>query len=320
MRLQTTKCRGAKELVRPTWYPQKPKLVALLRGGLGNQLFIYAAARALALECDAELVFDTRTFLLDKVYRRSLALDAFACDLRLRRCPSYVYAKIWSQIRRRMPSLLEACGWQIEKPPFTYKKIDTDWSGIKVLDGLWQSERYFYRHRHQIVNDLKLKDESWIGDDGTAVEIMSEKHATFLHVRSYTDIPGKQDYSAALPARYYANALSRLKALCPGARKIFLFSDDLKWAVERIVPLASANDFEIVPVGLHEKSSQLRDFSLMRLCKHGIVANSSFSWWAGWLGEREWLRNGEIPIRIHADIRGMNDNYWPARWERVGCV
>lgn len=297
----------------------KRNLVVLLQGGLGNQCFIYAAGRALALDSDAELVFDTRTFLLDKVYRRSLSLDAFCCDLRLRQ-PSYVFAKIWSQIRQRMPSLLETCGWQIEKPPFPYKKIDTDWSGVKVLDGLWQSERYFYQHRHQIVNDFKLKDESWVANDGTAVEIMSEKQATFLHVRSYTDIPGKQDYSAALPASYYANALARLKVLCPGVRKIFLFSDDLKWAVGRIVPLASANDFEIVPVGLCEKSSQLRDFSLMRLCKHGIVANSSFSWWAGWLGEREWQEKGETPIRIHAAIRGTNDDYWPDRWETVGCV
>ena len=61
----------------------------------------------------------------------------------------------------------------------------------------------------------------------------------------------------------------------------------------------------------------LRDFMLMRLCRHGVVADSSFSWWAGWLGEQDRLARGESALRLHVDRRVMNDDYWPDRWVAV---
>jgi hypothetical protein len=115
---------------------------------------------------------------------------------------------------------------------------------------------------------------------------------------------------------YYLNALAYLKVAI-GRGMVFVFSDDIEWVkicflkywVNKFI------QFEFVPVD--GESSQIRDFTLMRICRHGIVADSSFSWWAGWLGEQERIAKGEESLRFHVNRRVMNDDFWPERWMTI---
>ena len=198
-------------------------------------------------------------------------------------------------------------------------KIDTDFSGTLKLDGYWQSEKYFYAHRNVIFRDFKLKDASWIEHDCIAAQIAADGESCFCHVRSYKDIPSMKDgQDVDKLARYYRSAAEYVRKHIP-LSKVFVFSDDLGYA-RRVLDESFAG-LQIVYVDSSTKpdgvSGLLRDFTLMRMCKHGIVANSSFSWWAGWLGEQERLAKGEKPLRVRPAERCNNDDFWPERWVAI---
>ena len=291
------------------------RVVAYLQGGLGNQCFIYAVARAAALRAGAELVLDGSYFLDDKIYRRKFALDAFS--LRTPRlCASTLKAK---RLFRRLRYVLlrdrvsRLGNYVCDRRPFKFRQLPDSWHGTLTIDGYFQSEKYFYDQREQILKDFRLRDDSWLDSDRLAQEIAKTEHSIFLHVRSYKEVPGKENGECALQLiDYYRDAIAYVNAHVPFGR-LFVFSDDIEWARHHV--LANAKQISRLPITFNDAtSSQLRDFTLMRMCKHGIVADSSFSWWAGWLGEQEVLAHGGHPIRIRVNQRVMNDDFWPDRW------
>ena len=292
------------------------KVVAYLQGGLGNQSFVYAAARALAIDAGAQLEYDGRLFRMDKVFKRRLELDQFECKLGKIKTPGWFHRKVWNLCRLKYKTLLGRN--YHDEASKCFVKLDADFTGTLKLDGYWQSEKYFYAHRDVILDDFRLKDSSWIKQDSIAATIASEVESCFCHVRSYKDIPNMKDgQDIDKMADFYRRALEFLKRRVK-FDKLFVFSDDLEYAKKALVDVAGLNvvcvDFSTKPDGV---SGLLRDFTLMRMCKHGIVANSSFSWWAGWLGEQERLAKGESPIRIHINEHCNNDDFWPERWVAV---
>ena len=130
----------------------------------------------------------------------------------------------------------------------------------------------------------------------------------------------------ALPVSFYKNAAATMcKKL--GGGKIYLFSDNLEWARESLEKSFAENGFDMVPVRGDKSllpqgkytSGFLRDFTLMRLCRHAIVPNSTFSWWAAWLMEHERKSKGESSIVIRPGMGGKvkreeGPNFWPERW------
>lgn len=296
------------------------KIVANLRGGLGNQCFIYATARALTLKTNSMLVLDDGYFLDDTIYHRSFSLEPFALM-------SIISARQTKLFSERF--LLRTLYWAFQgrlsrlgntiydKRPFRYRVLPISWHGTLTLDGYWQSEKYFYDVREQILADFTLRDVSWLKDDAVANQIAAVENSVFLHVRSYKEVPGKEGGECALRmADYYQNALARLQGEIGGGT-VFVFSDDIEWTKAKFIR-RWCEDFSKFEFCVSDgESSQLRDFTLMRMCKHGIVADSSFSWWAGWLGEQERIMKGEMPIRLRVNRRVMNDDFWPERWRAI---
>ena len=283
-------------------------ITAYLQGGLGNQSFIYAAARALALRSDAKLMLDVSSFLDDKVYHRAFALEPYQLmDNSYRLLDAPLRTRLFRRVRyvflrNHMSRIGNYC---CDRRPFKYRPLPVQWRGNLVLDGYWQSEKYFYDYRNQILADFSLRDADWIVHDPIAQKILASRNSIFLHVRSYKDIPGKEDGSRALKnILYYRNALAYLKGVLANGT-VFVFSDDVEWARANIVKEDPVFKF----VYADASSTQLRDFMLMRLCAHGIAANSSYSWWANWLGEQD---HGGVRIRLGKRV--MNDDFWPERW------
>lgn len=280
-------------------------VVAYLQGGLGNQAFIYAAARALSLRTGASLLLDGGYFLDDKTYHRAFSLAPFGMEL-TSASPSFSTRLLrrfrYALLRDHVSHVGNYC---CDKRPFRWRPLPGNWQGTLTLDGYFQSEKYFFDARKQIFVDFTLQDASWLESDSLAQKIRSSANSIFMHVRTYKDIPGKEDGSRALKnIQYYYNALTYLKGML-GRASVFVFSDEIEWARANVVK--EIPGFKFIYADAH--STQIRDFMLMRLCQHGITANSSYSWWASWLGEQE---HGGIRIRL--DKRVMNDDFWPERW------
>lgn len=290
---------------------------AMLRGGLGNQCFIYAVARSIAVHHCAKVLLNLDYMEDDKVFKRKCALDAFCCEYTTELTKSR-WVRMFEKMRYKMVSRLakKVGRFYFDKRPAAYWGLPSGDIESVVLDGYWQSEKYFYDCRDTLLADFALRDNSWIKEDNLASQIKQEPESMFLHVRSYKEVPGRENGECALRlVRYYNDALAYVSANVARA-KVFVFSDDVEWAKANILNTVTRRS-HLNFVFNNSQSSQIRDFTLMRLCKHGIVADSSFSWWAGWLGEQERRVIGERPLRIRVNRRVMNDDFWPERWVAI---
>lgn len=259
------------------------KIITRIKGGLGNQLFCYAAARRLALANNAELVIDDVTgFVRDQQYRRRYALDHF--HIPTRKATPEERMEPFERYRRGVRK------WLSRRRPFAQRRyveqegLDFDErllalkvKGTLYLDGLWQSESYFRDVEQTIREDLRIIPPMDALNQRIAGEIRNS-HAVALHVRWF-DAP---DSTAThnISADYYQRAIALMEEKIDSPR-YFLFSD----APEAARAMLALPEGRITFVS-HNRGDEnaFADLWLMTQCRHFITANSTFSWWGAWLG------------------------------------
>ncbi len=252
-----------KQLFRP-----RDKVVASLIGGLGNQMFQYAAGRALSKKLSCHLVLDSTPLQLSgEQTTRTFALDAFNINASIDTLSK-------EQIRRML--LLrekDTCnGW-----PMKLRR------GLR-LEGYWQSELYFKDIRPLLLEEFTLKEPPLPYIAELAKAILQEPDSVSIHFRrgDYISNAKAAQFHGALSDSYYKESIEFLKQQSKSCR-YFVFSDEPAWVREK-APIAQ-------PYTLIDstQSSAAQELWLMSLCKHHIIANSSFSWWGAWLGSQHGL-------------------------------
>ena len=201
---------------------------AYLHDGLGNQCFIYAAAKALALRANANLRLNVDRLVHDG-FGRKFALGSFA-GVPLPMPESATFVRKLASVRALLSSRFGIGHKTLpcEPNPPRYRPFPSEWRGTLVVrNGYWQSERYFEDCRGEIVRDFRLKDDAWLKADALARRIEATEDSVFLHVRTYKEVRGNGDGRWALAmSGYYRNALELLAARLPCAT-VFVFSDDV---------------------------------------------------------------------------------------------
>ncbi len=150
------------------------------------------------------------------------------------------------------------------------------------LDGYWQSEKYFEAISGIIRNEFIFK-QPLVNEYYLHVKHQIENsNSISLHFRrcDYVDNPKTNKYHGVPSMIYYQRAVERI-AKKINAPVLFIFSDDIQWVMTHF-------ESEFPMVFIEQSDEELHsDFRLMSLCKHNIIANSSYSWWAAWLNENE---------------------------------
>ena len=292
------------------------KVITRIKGGLGNQLFCYAAARRLALLNNAELVIDNVSgFMRDRMYRRQYVLDRFQIPARkatpLERLePFERYRRgVMKWISRRKP-FTERRYLEQEGIDFDERLLELKVNGTLYLDGLWQSEGYFKNVEQTIREDLRISPPADVQNQGMVEEI-HKSQAVCLHVRWF-DAPGSAG-KHNVSAEYYLRAIALMEEKIDSPH-YFLFSDD-PHAVRASLTLPDNR----VTFITHNQGDQnaYADLWLMTQCRHFITANSTFSWWGAWLGG--WPDK----IILTPDVRISGKTAWgfkgliPDEWVRV---
>jgi Glycosyl transferase family 11 len=246
------------------------KIIVRIKGGLGNQLFCYAAARQLAIANDAELVIDDVTgFVRDSLYQRQYSLDHFSIPIR-KATPSE-RLEPFDRYRRGVMKWLSA------KQPFSAKSyLEQEGKRTLYLDGLWQSENYFKDVAQTIRKDLQIIPPQDATNQQLAEKIAS-CNAVALHVRWF-DNPNSTELHN-LSTDYYKNAIVLIEQKVDSPH-YFLFSDDPEAASKKIDLPQDRVTFVNHNLG---DVNAYADLWLMSQCQHFITANSTFSWWGAWL-------------------------------------
>lgn len=258
------------------------KLIARMKGGLGNQLFAYAAAKRLACINDVELVVDNVTgFIRDKKFNRQYMLDVFKITDRLATSSEMMFPFERAQrafvktIERRKPFSKRRYICQ-EIDDFDDRLLNLKLSSpVTYIDGLWQSEKYFKDIESTIRESLTFN----IAPDGRDVlntsRTLSQEESVAIHVRWFHQ-PGINLHSTNVSKNYYEKAISLvIKKL---KNPVFaVFSDRMDFTKASIKFPKDQTIFV-------ENNGALTDFWLMTNCTHFVLANSTYSWWAAWLG------------------------------------
>jgi hypothetical protein len=265
-----------------------PLVITRLIGGLGNQMFQYAAARALALRRGAALKLDLSGFSVPGVGTKrryelgSLRIQANAAtEAELAHFgPSRKLRPVrLARARRLLRINWRRRAWPVyQEPHFHFDPTITELSPPVYLDGFWQSEKYF----SDIAETLRQEFTPAVAFDSENAAVAKHidvVNAVSLHVRrgDYVTDTTTNRYHGICSPDFYRRAVDYV-AIRLERPHLFIFSDDQQWTRAN---LRFALPMTFVDVNSPDRG--YRDMQLMARCRHHIVANSSFSWWGAWL-------------------------------------
>jgi hypothetical protein len=263
-----------------------------LRGGLGNQMFQYAAALGVAKkQGNADIILDT-TFLNDRFPRRQFTYRTYDLDI-FNINPKF---SLLSEVSAQLPIPGLWLGLDIaaiqtanvfgvrkllqEKEEHVFDESILHYEGSATLWGFWQSEQYFKHAENEVRAAFRFqssRDEAII----EAKKEVASSNSVSLHVRRGDYLmPANSKLHAATDGSYYQKAIDYVVSHVDSPT-FFVFSDDIAWCRENVKTGHPTIFMDNTTAG-PKASGHLE---LMSLCKHNIIANSSFSWWGAWLNE-----------------------------------
>lgn len=297
-------------------------VTVFLRGGLGNQMFQYALGLHLAKKNSTMLTLDT-VYLRDRFPRRNFSyrtydLDVFTIMPRLtalsKAADALPIPGFWLGLDLGGIKIRELAGVQkmIKEKSDRFDPTVLDERGNIFLFGRWQSEKYFTEIAEEICNTFQFRHPL----EGEAV-VLGQRivacNAVSLHVRrgDFAAFKNVAQMMGDTNLSYYQKAAAYMADRVKDP-EFFIFSDDIAWCKENI-KLAYPVTY-MPPSAAGPKAAF--DLELMSLCKHNIIANSTFSWWGAWLNNNP----GAIviaPKQWYGDGRGGAEDMVPERWVRI---
>ena len=262
-------------------------IVLTLSGGIGNQLFMYAAARALALRNGTELVLNIEQgFINDKEYKRHFELDKFNINYKTNRFLTFDYfgGKIIKAISRKI-------GFNIMRPTYPFLTDRTKNQGVDdfffqirnkniYLEGYWQSELYFKDYAYKIKDDLRFDEKmplNILQEEKNIFDNSKDETPVCLGVRTYQECKHAMSFPKT-DLGYYIKAMDYIKKNVK--KPVFcVFSQDNDWCLKNLLSLDGYN------VKLMKEQTAYNDLYLMSKFDYHIISNSSFYWWGAWLSD-----------------------------------
>ena len=274
-------------------------IISHINGGLGNQMFQYAAGKTLAELNNTFLKLDVSIF--DEYRLRTFDLLNFETDI--------LFAT-----KQEINSLLPAHNFEKafqylsplkKRSYYRERSFSFDEKVLKVgrnvyLKGYFQSEKYFSPIKDIIRKDFTFKN--------TIIKHLEEfssnlktVNSVSIHVRrgDFSQDPQIAEYHGTLDKNYYNTTIDLMRSRI--ANPVFyFFSDDINW-VKKNLSLPGA-----VYISDNITKNHFEDLYLMSQCRHNIIANSSFSWWGAWLNNnpdkiiiapKKWFNKGPKDIQ-----------------------
>jgi len=260
-------------------------IISRLYGGLGNQMFQYALGRALAVKNNTSLGLDVE-MLLDRTPRKNFTYRDYDLDIFNIRAEIINQSQTPFRYKKIGKGIVSLYMHKLRKKLFPSKGIETNYhfnesilslGDNTYLSGYWQSYKYFESIADIIRKDFTLLQELPQHIQTLKEEIIS-KNSVCLHVRR-GDYVGSVRHEV-VGVDYYKKAIEIVsnKTIID---HIYVFSNDAQWCEENL-----SFGYPMTVVGEEYRGyKESGHFELMRACKHAIIANSSFSWWAAWLGD-----------------------------------
>ncbi len=264
-------------------------------------MFQYAVARKLALKFNTHVLLDPVAFDLHKLRKYSLSHFSFMqriitdkerafFGVKQAKLSTSLYLKISRKLL--MPIVYSERQFNFDSNIFRKAKRNT------YLKGYWQTEKYFSDIRKILLSDFSIRNPL----EGRNLQLANQieyVNSVSVHIRrgDYVTDAKTNNYHGLCGLDYYTKAIEYISKRVKDP-VLFVFSDDIPWAKDNL-----NSSFEICFVDANNEDTAYEDMRLMSLCKHNIIANSSFSWWGAWLNKNtkkivlapdRWFRDTSI--------------------------
>jgi hypothetical protein len=227
-----------------------------IKGGLGNQMFQYAYGRNLMITKNKNIIFNISFFDKNKKdTNRFFLLNNF--------------------------KLNNSVSFDNKRETIISNIIKQIYSKITGNYGFYQSEKYFKDIENIIREEFTLKNPLRDTSKKWEENIDLSPISVSIHIRrgDYVSNPKTNKYHGLCDVEYYKKAIELLENKIGKEFEIFVFSDDIDWAKNNL-SFNQKTDFVSSP-----EIPDYEEMYLMSLCKHNIIANSTFSWWGAWLNK-----------------------------------
>lgn len=262
------------------------KIVKVL-GGLGNQMFQFALYKALQKQHPEERVLldlhcfngyhKHRGFEIGSVFGANYEEATLKEIARLAYpYPNYQCWRIGSRVLPVRKNMLK------EKANFTFESSALSRPDNTYYDGYWQHEAYFNHIREEILSIYAFPafdDER----NQTTAQLATSTNSCSIHIRrgDYLTDPLRK---GTTNSHYVIAAIKKMQQKVK-PEKWLVFSDDIAWCQQHLASTLDATN--TIFVDWNTGANSIHDMHLMGLCRHHIIANSSFSWWGAWLSQQE---------------------------------
>jgi hypothetical protein len=249
------------------------KVVVKLMGGMGNQMFQYAFGKRISLQTGRELILD-----LSFLNRRDLG-------------PNFVYRNydldIFNLSKHKIVDKFDE-NYELIVDDFDFKSKDltpidniiekclNNKSKNIYLDGYWSSPKYF---SNSINSEFSFQDPI-INESTSLLQDILSSNSVLLNIRRTDFLNG--NFHGVFEKDYILNSINKLNKTEDNL-KFFIFSDDIQWCQDNLFDIPNS-----VIVDYTHKGDKFSNYlQLMTNCKHFIIPNSTFAWWAAYLSQNQ---------------------------------
>lgn len=256
-----------------------------LVGGLGNQMFQYAAGLAAACHHNCQLKVDISWY--EDQAKRKYLLDRWAVDVQTARKEELApFARERSSfparaLRRFAGSLLPFQGWlSYKQPALHYDPNFFQALPPVLLQGYFQSELFFSSVSSRLRAEFRPREPLSEVSQRVLSQIEAADWPVALHVRrgDYVHDAGTREVHGTCSADYYDLARRLVDGVSGERAHYFIFSDEPENSMDGLRP-----DFNRLTIVSANDERPWEHLFLMAACRDNIIANSSFSWWSAWL-------------------------------------
>lgn len=284
-----------------------------LKGGLGNQLFQYAAGLAMALKFKDTLSLDITGYeeggqaKFDTLRKYRLFPFAISGNVAVQeealraRNPYGIVSRVLRVFNQKILRK-----FYLDFDPDIFEKKRT------YIEGFFQSEKNFIDIGNVIRKEFTLKKEFESAAFQTKKNsIVNDAASVAVHIRRGDYVKDKvtNSYFGTCSKEYYVEAIQYMNSKVKDPT-LYFFSDDIEWVKQ---------EFKDVGKAVFVSDGTLEDYEeliLMSLCSHNIIANSSFSWWGAWLNRNE-AKIIVAPKKWLNVVPDPQPNLIPSSWIRL---
>ena len=287
-------------------------IIIKLKGGLGNQMFQYAAGLAAAFRRDQELRIDATGYddprVINSDTPRKYGLYTFNISGKIAmseeaikaRNPYGIFSKAFRLFNQRFLKR-----YYIDYDPDFFKKDH------KYIEGYFQSEKNFIDIKEKVAKEFTLKKEFESESFLIEKNKINKTKSVSVHIRrgDYISDPKTNSVHEVCSKEYYERAIDLMKSKIE-APVFYFFSDDIEWVKKEF---GEREDFKYI------SSPNLKEYEeliLMSVCAHNIIPNSSFSWWGAYLNQNQ--NKVVIAPKKWVNIKpDPHPNITPESWVRI---